>query len=47
MKTFQVRPVPNNNRAIERQPGFAAVPCDESIDGEFVAPPRMDRGERV
>ena len=27
--------------------GFAAIPGDERVDGEFVAPARMDRRERV
>jgi hypothetical protein len=46
MATFQVGSVPDNNGAIERQPGFAAVRRDEAVDGESFAPTRMNGGER-
>src|ERR1700676_1721514 len=46
-ETFQVGPVADNPGAIEGQFGFAQVPRDEPVDGECVAPTRMNRGKRV
>jgi hypothetical protein len=45
--TFQVRPEADNHGAIEGQSGFAAVPRDEPVNGECVAPTRMNRSKRI
>ena len=33
--------------AVEGQSGFAAIPRDEPVDGECVAPTRMNRGKGI